>query len=184
MSQHKTNIHYGSSKLLCFWYVSPFCLEKEVAISIFAALHPSHCHLLPLNTYCVPRCRHADADAGRQSTALLLRGSVTDVPAGTIWLFVELMPFCLWSAVSSKSLFSLSLKSWKWTAGILRPYTAVSSHRPAHFPWSKQICAYNKPQALCYCDQWCPITSSFQRPKKPQTSKNRYPTSIVTLNTV
>lgn len=82
-----------------------------------------------------PTTQASDVDAGRHGMALLLRGSVTDVPAGTIWLLVELMPFCPSSAVSSKSLFSLSHKSRKWTVGILRPYTAVFSRHTHLTPW-------------------------------------------------
>lgn len=54
VSQHKANINYGSSKLLCCWCISPFCLKGGIVGSIFPALLPPCCHLLLFNKYCVP----------------------------------------------------------------------------------------------------------------------------------
>ena len=119
-------------------------------------------------------CMHRDlhADAGGRSAAVLPHGSVTDVPAGTIWLLAELMPFWPWSAVSSKSLFSLSHKSWKWTVSILRPYIAFSfffslpMHLITFHNPNKSVPIINHRPSVSV-NQWCSITSNFQRPKKP-----------------
>lgn len=59
VSQRKANVHYGSSELLCSWYISPFCLKGEIVSSSFPALLPPRCHLLPLSKYCVPQRMHA-----------------------------------------------------------------------------------------------------------------------------
>lgn len=173
VSQRKANRRSTLIRILCSWCVSAFCLKGRIVSIVFPALLSPYCHLLPLNKYRVPL--HVHVDTGGCSTTEQPHRSVTDVPAGAIWLLAELMPFWPWCAVPAKSLFSLSRKSWKWTIIILRPYIAFS----CPFFWFSlpmHLMTFHKPNKfvpvishrLCVSVNWqCPITSGFQRPKCP-----------------